>query len=159
MSYVLALDELEHAAAEWRRDGAVVVLACGTFDPLHVGHNQHLKAARKLGNVLVVAVTADAHVDKGPGRPRFPQSERAEAVADLSFVDAVVVNDGPDAVGLIALLRPHIYVKGSEYSTRKTPNLLAEEAAVAAVQGVTRFLSGPSVYSSTTLLAGAAHAH
>ena len=158
MSRVLALPEIELAVAEWRRDGAVIVLASGHFDPLHIGHHQHFKAARKLGNVLVVAVTADAQVTKGPGRPRFPEHERAEAVADLSFVDAVVVNDHPDATPLLLSLRPHVYAKGAEYAGRKTPALLAEEAAVASYGGHMAFLSGVSVYSSTTLLAGAAHA-
>lgn len=154
MSRVLTLADLTLAARDWRADGAVIVLAAGVFDPLHAGHVQHLKAARGLGNVLVVAVTADLFVNKGPNRPRAPAEHRAEVVAALRCVDAVIVNPFPTACGVIAALRPHVFVKGAEYRERKTENVLAEEDTVTQLGGRMEFLSGRLVCSSTAMLAG-----
>lgn len=155
MTGVLTLPELALAALEWRREGAVLVLACGCFDPLHVGHVQHLKAARGLGNVLVVAVTGDGFVNKGPNRPRSPAEHRAEVVASLSCVDAAVVNDSATAGRLIHLFRPHVFVKGAEYQDNKTPNLIEETELVERFGGRVAYLSGRVVCSSTAILAGA----
>lgn len=152
---VLHLESLPHVAAEWRSEGAVVVLAHGCWDLLHIGHIQHLQAAKALGNYLVVTVTADEHVNKGAGRPRFPEHLRADTVAALHCVDAVAINRHPTAEMVIALLRPHVYVKGTEYREQKTAAVLAEEAAVRSYGGRMEFVTGDVIYSSTELLAGA----
>jgi D-beta-D-heptose 7-phosphate kinase/D-beta-D-heptose 1-phosphate adenosyltransferase len=155
MSRVLSLADLPHAAAEWRRDGAVVVLAVGCFDPLHAGHVQHLKAAKAEGNVLVVSVTGDEQVRaaKGPTRPRSPAVHRAEVMAALRFVDAAVVNDADNAVPVIAALRPHVFAKGREYVSRRTDAVVAESAAVRAYGGRVLYVSGDVICSSTAILA------
>ncbi len=157
MSRVLTLTELAHAANDWRRDGAVIVLAAGCFDPLHLGHTQHLEAARALGNVLVVAVATDRLVKlketpDGPRRPFLPVAMRTGIVCSLRCVDAAVVNDA--ACEVIETLRPAIYVKGSEYMGRLTPDLQREAALLERIGGRLEFLSGPVVCSSTALLAG-----
>jgi len=112
---VRPLAELARITHQLRSDGKSVVQAHGTFDLLHLGHVRHLEAARKLGDVLVVTVTADRFVNKGPGRPVFSSELRAEMLATLEYVDWVAINDAPDAVSAIDAIRPSIYIKGQDY--------------------------------------------
>ena len=91
----------------------VVVLANGCFDLLHIGHKWHLEAAKDLGDKLVVALTVDEYVNKGPNRPISPWSHRAELLLALRYVDEVV----PSILSVDAILKvkPDIFVKGSDY--------------------------------------------
>src|SRR5690348_9449394 len=101
-----------------RRDGRTVVWTNGCFDLLHVGHLRNLQAARALGDALVVGINDDASVRrlKGPGRPIVPAAERAEMVAALACVDAVVLfgEDTPETA--LARLRPDVHCKGADYA-------------------------------------------
>lgn len=158
MSSDLATDELIEAVREWRAEGAVLVLAAGCWDPLHAGHVEHLEAAARLGNALIVAVASDRMVKEhktvpgGPVRPFLPAAERARIVGALRCVDAAVVND--DTERLIDLIRPHVYVKGEEYRGRLTPDLTAELERLELYGGRLAFVSGETVRSSSALLAG-----
>src|SRR3954449_4546275 len=105
---VRTLDEVAQISQQLRHFGKTVVQAHGTFDLMHLGHVRHLEAARKLGEVLVVTVTADRFVNKGPGRPVFTEWLRAEMLAALSYVDWVAINPSPDAVSAIDLIRPQV---------------------------------------------------
>ena len=113
---VRTLDELAEITARLKRSGKTVVHAHGTFDLLHLGHVRHLEAARRLGDVLVVTVTADRFVNKGPGRPVFTEALRAEMLATLAYVDWVAINRAPDAVNVRSTVRPSVYVKGQDYA-------------------------------------------
>ncbi len=128
-----------------------VVLAHGVFDVLHVGHIRYLEDARGHGNILVVSVTPDEYVGKGPGRPAFPAGLRAEMLASLSCVDAVIVNHGhATAENVIAALKPSVYCKGSEY--RDGGGKIAEEVAeVEKYGGRVHFHEG-EVFSSSALI-------
>ena len=97
------------------RSGKTVVHCHGVFDLMHIGHIRHFQEARKLGDILVVTVTPDRFVNKGPHRPVFTESLRAEAIASLGCVDYVAVNKWPTAVEALSLLKPDIYAKGSDY--------------------------------------------
>jgi D-beta-D-heptose 7-phosphate kinase/D-beta-D-heptose 1-phosphate adenosyltransferase len=97
-----------------------LVLTNGIFDLLHVGHLRYLRQARALGDFLIVGVNADTAVHK-PGRPLVPAGERAELVAALDPVDAVVIFDAPTADDLLRALRPSVYVKGADYSEATLP--------------------------------------
>ena len=136
-----------------RRTGQKVVHCHGCFDLLHIGHIKHLQAARRMGEVLVVTVTPDRYVNKGVGRPAFPEQLRAEALAALDCVDFVAIDEGPTAVAAIGVLKPDYYVKGPESAeaTRLPPRLKAEVDAVRRAGGDVRF-THEAVYSSTTLL-------
>lgn len=102
---------------EWHAVGRRTVFTNGCFDLLHQGHVRYLGEARRLGEALIVGVNSDASVRtiKGSRRPILPASERAELVAALECVDAVVLFDEPDPGALIADLKPRILVKGADW--------------------------------------------
>ena len=126
----------------------------GVFDLLHPGHIRHFEAARRHGDVLVVTLTPDHFVAKGPGRPVFNERLRSESIAALECVDFVAVNRWPTAVETINLLRPSVYCKGSDYEDREsdlTGGIRLEEQAVLEVGGRIEFTSDIT-FSSTELL-------
>jgi rfaE bifunctional protein nucleotidyltransferase chain/domain len=130
---VLDLDGARAAAEAARAAGRRVVLANGCFDLLHVGHVRYLADARTLGDLLIVGVNGDAAVCrlKGAGRPLMPAAERAELVASLRAVDHVVVFEDDTADRLVALIRPAVHAKGTDY----TPESVPERATVLAAGG------------------------
>jgi D-beta-D-heptose 7-phosphate kinase/D-beta-D-heptose 1-phosphate adenosyltransferase len=110
------------AAAEWVKDlqgrGQRVVFTNGCFDLLHPGHVVYLEEARSLGDALVVGVNTDASVvrlNKGPGRPCTPETDRARVLAALACVDRVVLFDEDTPLALITSLQPEVLVKGGDY--------------------------------------------
>lgn len=137
-----------------KRQGKKVIHCHGVFDLLHIGHLRHFEQAKKLGDVLIVTLTADEHVNKGPHRPAFSHTMRAEMLAALDVVDYVAINQWPTAVETIRFLRPDYYVKGPDYQNAaqdRTGKILDEELAVRSVGGEIRFTEGDT-YSSTTLI-------
>ena len=98
---IKSVDELVTIVANHKMDGEDIVHCHGVFDLLHPGHMQHLQAAREHGDRLVVTITPDRYVNKGPGRPVFNQRIRAETLAQLSSVDYVAINEWPTAVEII----------------------------------------------------------
>jgi rfaE bifunctional protein nucleotidyltransferase chain/domain len=112
---ILSLTDMESVAADCRHAGQKIVLAHGVYDLLHMGHVRHLEEARSHGDILFVTITADAFVNKGPGKPVFSENLRAEMLSALSVVDWVAVNDAPDAEPVLKALQPDVYVKGSDY--------------------------------------------
>lgn len=137
-----------------RAQGRRIVQSHGIFDLIHPGHIAHLEGARTLGDLLVVSVTSDQHVHKGPGRPYFAEHLRLASVASLECVDFVVLAPFPGAVEAIEAIRPHIYCKGKEY---EDPNfddsggLQEEIRTVESVGGEVRF-TGSIKASSTQLI-------
>lgn len=103
----------------------ITVLANGCFDVLHVGHVKHLEAAKKLGDTLIVSLTLDEHVNKGPGLPIHTWEERAELLRGLRCVDEVVPS--VDDCAAIRVIRPNVFVKGIDYED--SPLLDAAKAA------------------------------
>jgi rfaE bifunctional protein nucleotidyltransferase chain/domain len=150
MGEVLTVDAVAAALVEPRKAGATVVLANGCFDVLHVGHVRYLKGAREEGDVLVVAVNADATVRalKGAGRPVMPAEERAEIVAALEGVDFVVVFDTPTVEPVLRALRPDVHAKGTDY----TPETVPERAVVAEYGGRVAIVGDPKDHSTTEML-------
>lgn len=131
-----------------------IVHCHGVFDLLHIGHIRHFNQARELGDVLIVTVTPDRYVNKGPNRPAFTEHLRAEAIAALDCIDYVAINKWPTAVEAIKLLKPDIYVKGSDYKNATqdhTGKITDEEAAVKAVGGTIAF-TDDIVFSSSGLI-------
>jgi phosphoheptose isomerase len=141
----------------WRAEGRVVVWTNGVFDMLHAGHLASLQAARRLGDVLVVGVNADAAVTKakGEGRPVFPAHERVAMLAALEIVDHVLVFEEPTPVAVIGALQPDIHCKGADYAP---PNgaPIPEAAVVEAYGGRIEFLPLVADRSTTSTLRRAA---
>jgi rfaE bifunctional protein nucleotidyltransferase chain/domain len=135
---------------EWRRNGERIVLANGCFDLLHVGHVRYLHGAKSLGGRLIVAMNSDASVRqlKGEGRPLMPAAERAEIIAALADVDAVVVFDEPDVRALIRELRPDVQAKGTDYTRETVP----ERDEVLAYGGRVEIVGDPKDHSTTSFL-------
>jgi rfaE bifunctional protein kinase chain/domain/rfaE bifunctional protein nucleotidyltransferase chain/domain len=151
---ILQLDQLAQVLEGRRKAGEKIVHCHGVFDLLHIGHIRHFEQARRLGNVLVVTITEDRYVNKGPDRPAFAQQLRSEAIAALSFVDFVATNRWPTATETIRLLKPNFYVKGSDYRNRSedlTGKISEEELAVQEVGGEMVF-TDDIVFSSTSLI-------
>ena len=105
-------------SARLRAEGRRVVFTNGVFDLLHPGHVRYLQQARALGDALVVGLNSDRSVRavKGAGRPMTPEAERAEILAALACVDAVVVFDEDTPHAIIAALQPHVLVKGADWA-------------------------------------------
>ncbi len=151
---ILPLDELAAVLAQLKAQGKTVVQCHGVFDLMHVGHIRHFEQAKKFGDVLVVTVTPDRYVNKGPNRPVFTDAHRAWAIAALGCVDYVAVNRWPTAIDTIGLLQPNIFVKGSEYrdaSKDRTGNISLEEQSVRDAGGRIEF-TDDIVFSSSSLL-------
>lgn len=147
---ILTRAALRRAVARWRRAGERVILTNGCFDMLHVGHIRYLTAAKALGGRLVVAVNADSTVRKlkGKGRPHMPAAERAEILAALAAVDAVVVFPEPDVRALVRELRPDIHAKGTDYTAATVP----ERDVVRECGGQVRIVGDPKRHSSSGML-------
>ena len=122
-SKILNREELRDRVQEWRRAGERVTLANGGFDLLHVGHVRYLRSAKALGGRLVVAINSDESVRalKGEGRPITPEDERAEIVAALADVDAVIIFPELDVRAIIREIRPDIQAKGTDYTAESVP--------------------------------------
>ena len=113
---IKSLDSLASISKASQSLGKKVVLAHGVFDLVHMGHVRHLEAAKKEGDCLIVTITPDQLVNKGPGRPVFNQNLRAEMLAALESVDWVGISKWPSAEYLIETIQPNIYIKGSDYT-------------------------------------------
>jgi D-glycero-beta-D-manno-heptose 1-phosphate adenylyltransferase len=151
MADVLDIEAAGRLASSWRAQGKRLVLANGCFDLLHVGHVRYLHAARALGDALVVGLNSDASVRrlKGAGRPVMPAAERAELVAAVNGVDAVVIFEEDSADALIARLRPDVHAKGTDYTEQTVP-----ERSTAASVGATVAIAGdPKSHSTKDLIA------
>lgn len=151
MAQILSRRQAADAAEKLRREGRKLVFANGAFDLLHVGHVRYLEAARREGDFLVVGVNSDASVRrlKGEGRPILPEGERAELVAALRCVDAVVVFDESSPAALIGELRPAVHAKGTDY----TPESVPERAAVEEAGGRIVIVGDPKDHATTALVA------
>lgn len=112
------VEKLADLLGEHRKNGQKIVHCHGIFDILHIGHIRYLEQAKRLGAILVVTVTPDRYVDRGPGRPVFNEMLRAESIASLHFVDYVAVNQWPTAVEAIRLIKPDFYVRGADFRSR-----------------------------------------
>jgi rfaE bifunctional protein nucleotidyltransferase chain/domain len=148
---IFSRDALRKQVEDWQRAGEQIVLANGCFDLLHVGHVRYLRGAKALGGKLVVAMNSDASVRqiKGEGRPFMPEQERAEIVAALADVDAVVIFDEPDVRALIREIRPDVQAKGTDYTRESVP----ERDDVLAYGGRVEIVGDPKDHSTTEMLA------
>ena len=126
----------------------------GVFDLLHIGHIKYFQEAKSLCDFLIVSLTPDEFVNKGPGRPVFSAALRAEAIAALDCVDCVIINLWPTAIDTIKLLKPDFYIKGPDYKILEddvTGKIFEEKDAIESVGGKLVFTSG-EIHSSSHLI-------
>src|ERR1700722_20981401 len=149
-SKISGREELRGRVEQWRRAGDRIVLANGNFDLLHVGHVRYLRGARELGGRLVVAINSDESVRalKGGGRRIMPAAERAEIVAALADVDAVVIFPELDVRPLIREIRPDIQAKGTDY----TPDSVPERDTVTECGGRVEIVGDPKDHSTSEII-------
>ena len=147
---ILSRSELRQRVEQWRRAGERIILGNGNFDLLHVGHVRYLRGAKALGGKLVVAINSDESVRalKGEGRPVMPAEERAEIVAALADVDAVVIFPELDVRALIREIRPDIQAKGTDYTVDSVP----ERDAVAEVGGRVAIVGDAKNHSTSEVI-------
>lgn len=151
---IKTLDELEELVRLEKAQGRKVVLCHGVFDLLHPGHIHHFQAARKNGDCLIVTITKDEYVGKGPGRPVFNERLRTESVAALECVDYAAINQWPTAVETLHKLKPDFYAKGTDYANPDndlTGNIKLEEMAVKEIGGQT-ILTDEISFSSSSVI-------
>jgi D-glycero-beta-D-manno-heptose 1-phosphate adenylyltransferase len=147
---ILGRPEVRQRVEQWRHAGERIILANGNFDLLHVGHVRYLRGAKELGGKLVVAVNSDESVRelKGDGRPVMPAEERAEIVAALADVDAVVIFSELDVRALIREIRPDIQAKGTDYTMDSVP----ERDAVAEYGGRVAIVGDSKNHSTSEII-------
>jgi len=130
---IKSLDAIGEIAAKARAEGRTVGLCHGVFDLVHLGHVRHLQMARDECDILVVTITTDSLVNKGPGRPIFTENLRAEMLGALEYVDYVGISREPSAEAVLDIIKPSAYVKGSDYEVADediTGKIVHERAAV-----------------------------
>jgi len=153
MVKVVILDELALQLRKLKLKGKKIVLCHGCFDLMHPGHIKHFQAAKEMGDILIVTVTPDVYIDKGPGRPAYSQSLRVESIAALECVDYVAINKWPTAEDTLKLLRPDIYVKGQEFKNiEDKTGKIQKEYKLAEELGIEVRFTHEIVFSSTKLL-------
>jgi D-glycero-beta-D-manno-heptose 1-phosphate adenylyltransferase len=142
--------ELRSALDTHRARGQTIVFTNGCFDLLHVGHIRCLKGAKQEGDVLVVALNSDESIRaaKETGRPLMPENERLEVISALVYVDYLTVFSEPTVDGLLRLLRPHVFAKGTDYTLENLP----ERETARAIQARIAFVGDPKNHSTTEYL-------
>lgn len=154
---VVSRAQLAELAKRWRAAGEKIILTNGCFDLLHVGHIRYLRGAKELGGKVVVAVNSDssARALKGEGRPVTSENERAEVLAALEDVDAIVIFSEPDVSGIVRELRPDVHAKGTDYTEESVP----EGKLVRDLGGRVAIVGDPKDHSSTELISKTSKAH
>ncbi len=150
---ILDMEDLAKKIRTLKSSGRKIVHCHGCFDLMHIGHIKYFQASKKMGDILVVTLTPDIYVDKGPGRPVFNQDLRAESIAALECVDYVAINKWPTAEETLRLLGPDIYVKGQEFEKLedKTGKIQKEYEVIKEIGAEIRFTQ-EIVFSSTKLI-------
>lgn len=150
----VSLEELAGIVENLRAEGKTVAHCHGCFDLMHPGHIKHFESAGAQADVLIVTLTPDRFVNKGPGRPVFNEQLRQETISSLECVDYVAINKWPTAIELLKLIKPSYYVKGQEYADASkdlTGNIALEEEAVKEGGGSLIF-TNDIVFSSSNLI-------
>jgi len=125
MKKIQSLENLAKICKEEKKNGKKIIMCHGVFDLLHVGHIKHFEKAKSFGEILVVSITADKFVNKGPGRPAFNEVDRSDSISAIKDVDYVIINNDFTATKLIQQIKPDIYCKGPDY--KKKSNDITKE--------------------------------
>ena len=151
---IIDLEKLSNLVVQYKRKGKKIVLCHGVFDLLHIGHIKHFREAKNFGDILVVSLTPDIYVNKGPGRPAFNEKLRLQAVAALDMVNYVVLNSTPTAVNIIKKIKPNIYCKGPDYKDHQNDisGQIKKETDAVKKNGGKRVFTKDITFSSSKLI-------
>ena len=150
---ILKFDEISYFVKKFK-GRKKLVLCHGVFDLLHIGHIKHFEDAKKQGDILIVSITPDKYVNKGPNKPYFNEKLRLDAIAALKCVDYVILNKSSTSVEIIKKVKPNIYCKGKDYKNKKddlTGNIQKEINAVKANKGKIYFTHNITFSSSSII--------
>ncbi len=149
-SKIKTIAQLQEISSQARSAGRKVVMANGCFDLIHVGHVRYLQEAKRLGDILIVAINSDGSVSalKGPGRPLQSEWERAEIIASMECVDYVAVFSTSTVDPLLLEIRPHLHVKGTDYTRESVP----ERNTVRSYGGQVAIVGDPKDHSTKDLI-------
>jgi len=151
---IKTLKTLQQIVVDLKSAGKKIVHCHGVFDLIHIGHIKHFEEAKSFGDVLVVTITPDEFVYKGPNRPAFTTTLRLEALAALESIDFVAPNKWPNAIETIKMIQPNFYCKGPDYKNHSddiTAKINDEEKTVKSVGGKMKY-TGAITFSSSNLL-------
>ena len=149
---ILTLDNLRKIRIKYK--SKKIVLAHGTFDFFHYGHLKHLQKSKNKGDILVVSLTADDFMRKGPGRPIYNESQRAEIISSIDFVDYVSIVHSLSGIEVIKALKPNYYSKGIEYKNKINDftNKISIEEKTVKICGGKVFYTNENVLSASKLI-------
>lgn len=131
-----------------------IVLCHGVFDLVHLGHIEHFKSAKKFGDFLIVSITKDKFIKKGPGRPLFNEQQRMDFLNNIKIIDYVILSNSESSLDVINFVRPDFYVKGPDYKDNfkdKTKKIILEKKAVEKNKGKIKFTNDITFSSSNIL--------
>ena len=150
----LELSEVLKKIQNLKKKKKKIVLCHGVFDLVHLGHLEHFKTAKRFGDYLVVSLTKDKFIQKGPGRPLFNEQQRMEYLRHIKVIDQVVISKTESSIDTINLIKPNFYVKGPDYKDSykdKTKKIILEKKAVEKVGGKLKFTNDITFSSSNIL--------
>lgn len=150
MKKLKTLAQLRTIVDRERKKGKIIVLANGGFDLVHAGHVRYLEAAKKKGDILIVALNSDSSIRKlkGRGRPILPQQERADILSAFACVDFITIFNEPNVENILMALKPNVHAKGSDYTKRTVP----ERETVLAYGGRIAIAGGPKIRSTSEVI-------
>ena len=154
MAQIVEKIEFREIRKKLKEKNKKIVLCHGVFDLVHPGHIIHFEEAKKLGDVLVVSITASEYVRKGPGRPYFDDTMRQKFLSAIQCIDYVMLSEGYTVDDIIEVVEPDVYVKGQEYAKAEDDitGKITEEAALVQAHGGTIAYTKGQVFSSTRLI-------
>lgn len=150
MKKLKTLAQLRTIVDRERKKGKIIVLANGGFDLVHAGHVRYLEAAKKKGDILIVALNSDSSIRKlkGKGRPILPQRERADILSAFACVDFITIFNEPNVENILMALKPNVHAKGSDYTKKTVP----ERETVLAYGGRIAIAGGPKIRSTSEVI-------
>ncbi|HLC49415.1 MAG TPA: PfkB family carbohydrate kinase [Candidatus Andersenbacteria bacterium] len=151
---IVALDDFKRIIPLLKKQGKIIVHCHGVFDLVHPGHIKHFYSAKNAGDILIVTITADKFVKRGPGRPIFNHSIRTETLSALEVVDYVAIVHGPTADEAITAIRPDLYAKGPDYKNQAEDitGKISEEEALVKKMGGKLLITEDVTFSSSKLI-------
>ena len=151
---IISLKEMNLYVKQMKKKNFRIVMCHGCFDIIHFGHILHFQTSKKFGDKLIVTITKDKYVNKGPDRPIFNHYERAIVLSGIGVIDKISINNKPSAANLLLQFKPHVYSKGYEYASKKQKinPLLNDERNIVKNYGGKMKFTMDNISSSTRII-------